>query len=200
MFDKFNKKLQNIDDSSLRGEYKLNMYSRYALISMRYHLSVHDIHKTHLDKLDSIARKYLKKWLNIPSHGASDISIFHLYLLNIKAPSQLYIEGHAGNYTLMRLKGDPIVNHALNIRLERESNWTTKSSTICQQILDQNIQSDTVFIPTAQNAFDVATSIRSEIPRAKKAIKQSIQEQTLELCNSKVERLTMQGDLLQIID
>ena len=154
---------------------------------MRYHLSVHDIHKTHLDKLDSIARKYLKKWLNIPSHGASDISIFHLYLLNIKAPSQLYIEGHAGNYTLMRLKGDPIVNHALNSRLERESNWTTKSSTICQQILDQNIQSDTVFIPTAQNAFDVATSIRSEIPRAKKASKQSIQEQTLELCNRKVE-------------
>ena len=97
---------------------------------MRYHLSVHDIHQTHLDKLDSIAKKYLKKWLNIPSHGASDIAIFHLYLLNIKTPSQLYKEGHAGNYTLMRIKGDDIVNHTLDSRLERESSWTNKSSTI----------------------------------------------------------------------
>ena len=59
--DKLNKKLQNIDNSSLRGENKMKIYTRYALISMRYHLSVHDIHKTHLEKLDNIARKYLKK-------------------------------------------------------------------------------------------------------------------------------------------
>ena len=65
----------------------MKIYSRYALISMRYHLSVHDIHKTHLDKLDGIARKYLKKWLNIPSHGASDISLFHPYVLGLKTPS-----------------------------------------------------------------------------------------------------------------
>ena len=201
LFGKFNKKLQNIDNSYLRGEYKLNLYSRYALISMRYHLSVHDIHKTHLDKLDSIARKYLKKWLNIPSHGASDISIFHPYLLNVKTPSQLYLEGHAGNYTMMRIKGDRIVNHTLDSRLERESNWTNKSSTIvsCQQILELNIQNDTVFIPSTQNTFDVASSIRSELPRAKQAIKQSIQEQTLEVWNSKVELLTMQGDFAKLL-
>ena len=102
--EKLNKKLENIDNSSLRGENKLKIYSRYALISMRYHLSVHDIHKIHLDKLDNIARKFLKKWLNIPSHGASDISIFHPYVLGVKTPSQLYLEGHAGNYTMMRLK------------------------------------------------------------------------------------------------
>ena len=175
LFEKFNKKLQNIDNSYLRGEYKLNLYSRYALISMRYHLSVHDIHKTHLDKLDSIARKYLKKWLNIPSHGASDISIFHPYLLNVKTPSQLYLEGHAGNYTMMRIKGDRIVNHTLDSRLERESSWTNKSLTIvsCQQILELNIQNDTVFIPSTQNTFDVASSIRSELTRAKQAIKQT---------------------------
>jgi hypothetical protein len=53
--EKLNKKLQNIDNSSLRGEHKMKIYSRYALISMRYHLSVHDIHKTHLDKLDNVA-------------------------------------------------------------------------------------------------------------------------------------------------
>ena len=175
--DKLNKKLQNIDNSSLRGEYKVKIYSRYALISMRYHLSVHDIHKTHLDKLDDIARKYLKKWLNIPSHGASDISIFHPYVLGLKTPSQLYHEGHAGNYTIMRLKGDEIVNHTLNSRLERENNWTVKSSTIsfCDQVLNNNVENDKIFIPTTENTANVASSVRHEIPKAKLATKQSIQ-------------------------
>ena len=105
---------------------------------MRYHLSEHDLHKTHLEKLDSVAKKYLKKWLKIPSHGASDIATFHPYLLNVKTPSQLYMEGHAGNYTLMRIKGDQNVNHTLDSRLERESFWTNKSSTIvqCHQLLE----------------------------------------------------------------
>ena len=113
---------------------------------MRYHLLVHDVHKTHLDKLDATAKKYLKKWLNIPSHGASDIAIFHPYLLSVKSPSQLYKEGHAGNYSLMRIKGDKIVNQALDSRLERESNWINKSSTIlqCHQILEQNIQNEMI--------------------------------------------------------
>ena len=67
--------MKNIDESNLRGEYKLNIYFKYALISLRYHLSVHDINKTHLDKLDSLAKSYLKRWLNIPLRGASENSL-----------------------------------------------------------------------------------------------------------------------------
>ena len=143
----------------------MKIYARCALLYMRYHLSVHDIHKTHLDKLDNMARKYLKKWLNIPSHGASDISIFHPYALGLKTPSQLYLEAHAGNYTMMRLKGDQTINHTLDSRLERESAWISKSSTItfCDQILNQNIQNDAIFIPTPENTFDVESSVRNEI-------------------------------------
>ena len=197
----FENKMENIDKSSLRGEYKLKIYSNYALISMRYHLSVHDVHKTHLEKLDSVAKKYLKKWLKIPSHGASDIAIFHPYLLNVKTPSQLYMEGHAGNYTLMRIKGDQIVNHTLDSRLERESSWTNKSSTIvqCQQLLEQNIESDNIFIPSTLNCPDVNHARRHEIPRAKKAIKKSIEEETLQTWNTKVQKLTMQGDFVNLL-
>ena len=64
MFDtmktKLETKLQNINKSSLRGEYKLNIYKRYALQSMRYYMNVHYIHKTHMDQMDSKAQKYLK--------------------------------------------------------------------------------------------------------------------------------------------
>ena len=121
--------------------------------------------------------------------------------MGLKTPSQLYLEGHAGNYASMRLKGDKIVNHTLNSRLERESVWTGKSSTItlCDQILTQNIQNDKIFIPTIENTFDVATSVRHEIPKAKQATKQSIQEFTLEQWNSKVEQLVMQGDFTKLL-
>ena len=101
----------------------------------------------------------------------------------------------------MRLKGDTTVNHTLNSRLERESAWTSKYSTInfCDQILNKNVQSDSIFIPTSENTFDVTSSVRSELPRAKKAIKQSIQEFTLEQWNSKVEKLVMQGDFTKLL-
>ena len=173
LYEKFEAKLKNIDSCFLRGEYKLNIYSRYALISMRYHLSVHDLHTTHLTQLDSLARKYLKKWLHIPSHGASDIAIFHPYLLNIKTPSQLYLEGQAGNFTAMRIKGDSVVNHALDSRLQRESAWTTKSSTTvsCQRIMQETMDMDKFFIPTSENTFDLASSRKSELFKAKKGNK-----------------------------
>ena len=92
---------------------------------MRYHFSIHNLHTTHLDQLDLIARKCFKMWLNIPARGATDAGIFHPYLLNvIKQPSQLYLEGHISNYTLMRMKGDKVVNAAL----DREPRWKQKSS------------------------------------------------------------------------
>ena len=63
MKDKLSTKLENIDDTKVRAEYKVAIYTRYALPSRRYHLTVHTLHKTHLDKLDLLAKKFLKKWL-----------------------------------------------------------------------------------------------------------------------------------------
>ena len=62
-------KLSNLDQCLVRGEYKVAIYSRYVLPSLRFHLSVHNIHQTHLDKLDHLAKTYLKKWLKFPTRG-----------------------------------------------------------------------------------------------------------------------------------
>ena len=53
-------KLYNINKSFLRGKHKVKIYARYALPSIRYYMNVHFIHKTHIEELDCIARKYLK--------------------------------------------------------------------------------------------------------------------------------------------
>ena len=97
--EKLRTKLNNIDKSALRGERKLAIYSRYALPSMRYFMSVHQINKTHQDKLDTLARKFLKSWLAIPARGATDASIFHPNMLGAKTPSMIYKEATLNNYT-----------------------------------------------------------------------------------------------------
>ena len=91
--------------------------------------------------MDTIARKYLKNWLKIPTNGVTDASIFHPFMLNIKAPSQLYKEAHATSYAMLRLKGDQVVNQALDSRLEREATWTRKSATVCNadKMFQENI-------------------------------------------------------------
>ena len=73
--DKFTSKLKNIDATKVRGEFKMAVYTRYALPSMRYHLTVHNLHKTHLEELDLAAQVYLKKWLGIPAKGATSAGI-----------------------------------------------------------------------------------------------------------------------------
>ena len=137
-------KLTNIDISTLRGEFRLNTYSRYVLPSMTYFLSVHQMHKTHMDKLDDMAKKYIKRWLGIKKHGVSDTAIFHPYMLKTKMPSQLYVEAHAGNYAMIRSKGDKVVNHTLDSRAERESAWTRKFSTLTHvhRLLQENIDNN----------------------------------------------------------
>ena len=113
-------------------EYKVGIYSRYLLPSLRFHLSVHTIHQTHLDKLNHHAKKYLKSWLKFPTRGVTDISIFHPYMLGLKPPSHVYLEGHAGNYLNMRVRGYPVVQVTLDAAVAREEVWTRKSSTICE--------------------------------------------------------------------
>ena len=88
---------------------------------MRYHLSIHNLHTTQLDQLDMNVKKYLKIWLDIPARVATDKGMVHPYLLNVKQPSKLYLEGHMGNYTMMRMKGDQVVNTTLDSQLARES-------------------------------------------------------------------------------
>ena len=58
--------------------------------------------------------------------------------MNIKSISALYHETHAVSHARTRLKGDSQVNHALDCRISRESEWTRKQSTTvkAQETLD----------------------------------------------------------------
>ena len=63
-------------------------------------------------------------------NSVTHAGIYHPYLLKVKEPSQLYSEGHVSNLVLMRMKGDQTVNACLDSKIEREENWSRKSSSI----------------------------------------------------------------------
>ena len=124
MKTKLTEKLTNIDKAKCRGEFKLAVYERYALPSMRYHLSVHTLHNVHLDEMDMLSKTYIKQWLNIPRRGVTDVGLFHPYMLDIEQPSRVYLESHVSNHTSMRFKGNSVVNAAITSQVSRESQWT----------------------------------------------------------------------------
>ena len=184
----------NIDHSAVRGEHKLAIYERHALPSLRYHLSIHDMHKTHLTELDNIAKKYLKKWLNFPTRGVTDAGIFHPYLLNVKQPSQIYHEGHTGNLALMKMKGDKTVQTCIQSKLERESSWIKKSSTIVKsnETIAQLVANGTIAQPGSSTTKKSMNSVKN-------AVKRSIKADVLYKWNTNVQQLTLQGEFTKLL-
>ncbi|XP_071491341.1 uncharacterized protein [Diadema antillarum] len=90
-------------------------------------LQVHTLQKTHLDKLDVMTDKYLKKWLGVPARGAN-IAIVHLpHGLNIPSLSDIYRQSQSLAFTRSRVKADSVVNQAIDSAIERESNWARNS-------------------------------------------------------------------------
>ena len=98
-------------------------------------------------------------------------------MLAINAPSQLCKEAHAVTYAMIRTKGDKLVNHALDSRVERESAWTKKSSTGCEvdNIFRENIANNNITI----NTHSTVGERKKLIEKAKKHMNISIKEETL---------------------
>jgi hypothetical protein len=188
-------KMRNLDEVSVRSEYKVATYDRY----LRYHLSIHNIHQTHLDQLDMVANRYLKKWAGIPARGCTNLSLFHPYLMGLKTPSQLYLEGHTGNYVSSKVKANRNVNLALKSQLSRESQWVGKSSTLvqCQTIFDK--VAENIMVPTQENCNDFDKTVKEQMPNLKEAAKKEVQLIYLERWNEKVKDLLIQGDFLNLL-
>ena len=94
--------------------------------------------------------------------------------MGLKTPSQLYLEGHAGNYMSSKVKADSNVSLALESQLSRESQWVGKSSTVakCHEIFEK--VSENVMIPSTENCTNLEVTISKQLPRLKEAVKEQV--------------------------
>ena len=119
-------------------------------------------------------------------------------MLGVKYPSQLYKEAHAGNHAMIRTKGDKVVNHMIDSRLESESAWSGKffTATHMQTLWQRNIQNG-LFEETRIDESHSTKRIKEK--NAKKAMINSIKQETLANRNAKVRKLTFQGSFVDLL-
>ena len=141
----------------------------------------------------------MKKWLGVPSRGCTNLSIFHPYLLAIKPVSQIYLQGHVGNYINSTLKADPDVKLAIQSSIYREAQWTKNSSTVvkCKDIFEELALTE--HIPTVDNCPNIACSTIVEVPKLKKAATELISKSYLDYWNEVAKSLVVQGDFLRLL-
>ena len=65
--------LNNVNKLPLNPNSKLNLYSKYLLSKLSWHLTIADIPETWVkESLDSLGHKNLRSWLDIPINGTLD--------------------------------------------------------------------------------------------------------------------------------
>ena len=173
--------ISNLDNSLIRDEYKINIYRKYVLPSIRFSLQIHELHTSQLGVLDRVTSRFLKKWAHMPQ--SASLSLFqHPKLLGIKSISHLSKECKALSFTKQRLEGDLTVNEALDSRIQRESSWSRKSSSCItsQTILDNTLQS-------LQQGYSV-----------KNGIKKSINNEYALHWDNRIRSYTTQGKMLEL--
>lgn len=66
MCDMLSQLLSSTDLLPIRGEYKLWLYCNYIVSLLHFHLSVDSVTTGAITKMENIATRHLKKWLNLP--------------------------------------------------------------------------------------------------------------------------------------
>ena len=77
----------------VRNELKLWIYQNYLLPSERFMLTIHVLTDTHLQLLDTLTDKAIRKWSGLPTSATN--ALFHMQEgLHVKSISELYAEAH----------------------------------------------------------------------------------------------------------
>ena len=185
-------KCENIDSALVRPEYKIQIYKKYLLPSIRFLLTVHDVTATHLKALDTATDKFLKVWAGVP-RSATNAVFHHSKCLNIQAISHLYQETHTLNYASSRFKGDELVNHALDCHVERESKWTGKGSTAVRSHEAFQLALSFHVVPEAVEDPPI-----SAFPHVKEQIKLDLTMACDRKWQDHISKLVVQGKFLEL--
>ena len=119
--------LKNIDKCLVRDERKVRIYKEYFLPANRFILSIHDLTKTDLGKLDALANRYLKSWLGMPQ-GGSFLPVHSGLGMDVKSVSHLYKESRSLDIVRALIRGDHTVQTTVQAKVQREQKWTRKSA------------------------------------------------------------------------
>jgi len=123
-------KLDNINKVAIRNEFKLAIYKRYLLPSLRFLFTVHDLTKSSLKKLDDVADKMLKAWIGLPKCATRKI-IHSSRGLSVQTLSDIYEEAHVSSLVSTFLNGDTKTAKALELKKTTELDGRSSMPALC---------------------------------------------------------------------
>jgi hypothetical protein len=125
--EKMERGFGNIDKCLVCDECKVRVYKEYFLPANRFILSIHDLTKKDLGKLDALANRYLKSWVGI-LQGGFFLPVHSGLSMGVKSVSHLYQERQALDSVRALIRGDHTVQTTVQAKVQREQKWTRKSA------------------------------------------------------------------------
>jgi len=186
----FQTRLERIDQSLIRGEYKCKIYKNYLLSASRFLLTVHSLTKSDLINLDALAHGYIKRWCGIAHSGNTDI-IHSEKFLDIMSITEMYNQCQTSAYISTRVKGDELVNAALDARMAHERLWSRKISTV--------VACDTAYTRALSKTDITGQSSHKAKDKIVKQAKKDSKEHYQSVYHQRLGNLEMQGELLRLI-
>jgi hypothetical protein len=111
--------LENINKCLVHDELKLRIYKEYFLPANRFILSIHDLTKTDLGKLEALVNRFLKSWLGMPQ-GGSFLPVHSGLSMDVKSVSHLYKESGSLDIVKALIQGDHTVQTTVQAKVQRE--------------------------------------------------------------------------------
>ena len=219
--DKISDQLKNIDKLLVRNEYKVRIYADYLLGANRFLFSIHDLCSSQIESLETLTHVYLKKWLGIPKGGTWAL-VHDPHGLGIKSIRHIYLESRALSLSAIRCFSDGGVRHALDVKEEREGQWSRKfsSATYVKELLEEvappagEVQVPLSNSHTLDDSFgssisdpegDALSSVAEPpraVPSSKNALKGKIQrginQRVSDFWRERVGQYVTQGDYLAL--
>ena len=177
--------LENVQSTLVRPELKLKIYEKYILSSVKFLLTVHDLTKTQLSKLDALSARYVKKWLEFPSRGATSAIIHSPIGLDIPQLSDVYFECHCMSMAHGLTRADTRVQAAVEQKLDRELSYTNKSyGNVEAAVVVENVTS---------------SMVDGNWKTLRKGVKSDVREERDRKWVSKTQTLLVQGQYLNML-
>jgi hypothetical protein len=127
MYEKEKLGLENIKSCLVCDEHNVWIYKEYFWPANRFILSIHDLTKTDLKKLDDLTHRYLKSWLCMPQSG-SFLPVHSGLGMDVKSVLHFYKESQSLDIVRALMRGDNTVQTTVRAKVQREQEWTRKSA------------------------------------------------------------------------
>ena len=183
LLGEFIRQLNNLDQSPIRGEFKLWIYKRYMVPSFHFHLAVNNITESTCNKMQATAMRKIKQWLGLTRSTTTAI-IHHPNVIDIPSILELRTKAKLVFLSSINTSQDPMIT-------ELGSLLADDSFLSSQGVPDAS----TLLLQKARNS--IASIGKRQLSNH---VKKVFRQHQLKTWDSKLEQLTVQRKFLDITE